>query len=74
MRIDSAYLDVAALRAIFFHFPRQTLRDVARQNGIPIGKDKSDTIRNLVQAQLPLDVELPSLPLWENQSKFPDST
>jgi len=71
MKIDSAYLDVQALRVILFHFPRQVLRETARQNGIPIGKDKSDTIRHLVQARLPLEVELPSLPLWETNHGLP---
>ena len=71
MRVDSSYLSVEALRVIFFHFPRQALRDIARQNGIPVGRDKSDTIRHLVQARLPLDIVIPTLPLWK---KVPETT
>ena len=67
MRFDSAVFDSVSLRVILSHFTRQELRDAARKNGIPVGKDKSDTIRHLVQARPPLDVNIPTLPLWKDK-------
>ena len=67
MRLDSMTIPSSSVEVIFSHFPRKTLRKTARQNGIPVGRNKSDTIRHLVQAHLPLDVNIPTLPLWKDK-------
>jgi hypothetical protein len=64
VRIDSMTISYQDVYVILSHFSREELRRAARQNGIRVGRNKSDTIRHLAQARIPLDIELPSMPLW----------
>ena len=43
-------LSKASMIEILSHFPRQTLRNLARETGTPIGFQKENTIGNLVLA------------------------
>lgn len=52
------------LKATLERFPRKMLREAARCNGVKIGKDKADTIENLIEAGVPVSVSIDMLELW----------
>lgn len=62
--ISVASPDVAR---VLKRFTREQLRDIARAHNVRRGRDKVNTLRNLIQARIPLDLTVDAN-WWKGQS------